>query len=87
MSVDTALTKFKDVMAASFVRRSSFIMIVKMVFNRATYSASAVERQLKGLFSEEAKLYDPPKSLSRSPPNVAVTTVTQQALAPHIITN
>ncbi|KAF9455870.1 acyl transferase/acyl hydrolase/lysophospholipase [Collybia nuda] len=87
ISVGAATRKFKQMMRSSFIPKRAIFSSINMVLNKTKYQAMAVERQLKDFFSESAKLNDTGSSQSRSPPNVAVTTVFQEGLIPHIIAN
>lgn len=93
LTVATAMGKFRELMKASFERKSLIPYNLISVIRASTkYKSTNVERQLKGLFSEDTRLFSASSSSRSSVPNIAVTTVAlttaaETPLQPYLISN
>jgi patatin-like phospholipase/acyl hydrolase len=90
LTVTAATIKFRELMETSFESKSYTFGMLSM-FGRlmsflggAKYNAKPLEGQLKGLFSEDKKLFSAATFSGSSVPNVAVTTVAEK---PYLISN
>ena len=93
LTVATGMSKFRELMKTSFGRKNliPYDLITSVIRTGTKYKSTNVERQLKGLFSEDKRLFSA-SSLHSSVPNIAVTTVAlttvaETPLQPYLISN
>jgi patatin-like phospholipase/acyl hydrolase len=91
LTVAAAMTKFRELMKASFTNTRSPIILAALNRilrkNKYKYRAGPLESQLKDLFGEDTRLFSAATSSRSRVPNTAVTTVADQSFQPYLIAN